>query len=49
MAGLTYDAGDSGGGAEWCLKVIEDWFNARCARDWIHAVDFNLTATDNAG
>ena len=49
MAGLTYDAVNSGAGAELCLKVIEDWFNARCARDWIHAVDFNLTATDNAG
>jgi hypothetical protein len=49
MSELTNKAEDTAGGAEGCLKVIQDWFKARCERDWVHHVKFDLATTDNPG
>ena len=49
MAGLGDMTDDAAGRSEECLKVIQNWFKARCVRDWVHHVRFDLTTTDNPG
>ncbi len=49
MAGLGDKTDDTAGRSEECLKVIQNWFKARCERDWVHHVRFDLTTTDNPG
>ena len=49
MSESTHKSDDTAGGAEEWLKVIQDWFKARCERDWVHHVKFDLATTDNPG
>lgn len=49
MSGIADKTNGTAGRSEECLNVIESWFKARCARDWVHHVKFDLATTDNPG
>jgi hypothetical protein len=40
---------DTAGSPEECLKVIKNWFKARCNGWWEHHCGFSLETTDNPG
>lgn len=49
MAGLSEKTYDTAARSDECLEVIQNWFKARCERDWVHHVRFDITTTDNPG
>lgn len=49
MSGLADKTDGTAECSEACLEVIQNWFKARCERDWVHHVRFDITTTDNPG
>ena len=49
MSEVTNRSENTAAGVDGWLKVIEDWFKARCNGHWEHRFGFSLETTDNPG